>query len=222
MIPRLIHQIWVGPNSIPDREAEWCARTAAMNPKWGHNLYGNELLEKYGQDPYIRIMLSKNEKWAYVTDRLRVLLLRDRGGLYIDADAEPQRSLDSLAFWQMPHVDFVAGLRSPTRKDVALHRAIPIVDNTFLGSAPNGRMIRLIDDLWRPGEVTGDNVVVNGHKTGLCIISNADWTTVLLNHRYVYCEQLFPESLVAHDFCNLGSWTQQGATKPRMIQNAPS
>lgn len=155
----------------------------------------------------MKAMLGKGEKTAFVIDRLRILLLRDEGGVYVDADAEPVKPLDSLPIWGMPHVDFVAGLRSPSRKDVALHRAVPIVDNTFLASAKGGRMVQHIEALWTPTAITGENHAINGHRVGIAILEHASYDTVLLNHRHIYCETLYPESLILHDSHNLGSWT---------------
>lgn len=207
MIERRIHQLWIGPAPIPERERQWCEQTERMNPTWAHAVHGNELLEQYGQDPFIKAMLAKGEKWAFIADRLRILLLRDDGGVYLDADAEPVRPLDSLPIWDWPHVDFVAGLRSPSRKDVALHRAVPIVDNTFLASAKGGRLVRHIDALWTPTAIMGDNHAINGHRTGVAIMEHASYDTILLNHRFIYCETRYPESLLLHDSHNLGSWT---------------
>jgi len=206
-VPRIISQIWIGNNPIPEREAAWCKAMAAMNPTWETTLHGNRLLETYVQDPYIRYMLSKGERTAFITDRLRVLLLQEHGGLYVDADAEPVNPFDSLPIWDK--FDFVAGMRSPFRKDVALHRAVPIIDNTFMASAKNGRMIGIIAALWTPGQVTSSNHAINGHRTGLAIIENCDYTTALLNQRYIYCEQKYPETLIFHDAHNLGSWSSK-------------
>lgn len=203
MIPKNLFQIWVGPKPVPDRERSWCLQMAAMNKTWQHKLHGNELLTRYADDPYIRAMQERGIALAFVTDRLRVLLLRDEGGVYLDADCEPIRPIDSLDIWNRPEVDFVAGLRSPHRKDVALHRSIPLVDNTFMASAKGGRMISRLVALWSPA-----HIIIDGHATGCSILENADHSTILLNHRYIYGMERFPETLVLHDQGNLGSWAK--------------
>lgn len=205
-IPYLCHQIWVGPSPIPPREAEWSKRWASLNPTWIHKVHGNEIYERFGNDPYVKYMVAKGEKIAFITDRLRVLLLQDEGGVYVDMDAEPLRPLSAEPFWAYPHVDFVGALRSPHRTDVALNRAIPIVDNTFMASRPQGRMIAHIASLWTPSQVTGPLHAINGHRTGIAILEHADHTMVLLNHRYALSMQQFPESFFLHDSHNLGSW----------------
>lgn len=212
MIFRHIHQLWLGPKPLPAREREWVAQMARMNPTWKHTLHGNELLTRYAKDPYVqhlhREAAVNPKKWAFVADRLRVLLLRDEGGVYLDADCEPVQPLDSV-FRHIPAtVNFVAALRSPHRKSVTLHGGVPLVDNTFLASAKGGRIINRLTALW-----STSTPVVNGHHTGVCILENADPFTLLLGYRYIYAEQRHPETVVLHDAHNLGSWSEH-ATQP--------
>lgn len=216
MIPTLLHQIWAGPAPLPDRERQWCSEMGRLNWPWKHTLHGNETLERYGQDPYIKAMLAKGEKWAYVSDRLRVLLLRDEGGVYLDADCQPMMALKRLSIWEREDLDFVAAMRSPHRKEVALHRGVSLIDNTFLASAKKGRMIGKIEALWTPAAVTGEGMI-NGNRTGIAIMEAIDDTVILLNHRYIYAEQAFPETIVLHDAHNLGSWRPQYEAKPRIV-----
>lgn len=207
MIPRSLHQIWIGDSEIPEREAAWIEGWRTMNPRWEHRLHGNEALERYGADPYLKAMRARNEPLAFIADRLRALILRDQGGVYVDADAMPLRPLDELPIWDRPDLDFVAGLRSTQRKDVALHRGgCPLVDNTFLASVQNGRMANILCSLWNPSSMTGAGGVINGYRIGIAILENCDHNTVLLNHRFIYCESEYPESLLLHDTVNLGSW----------------
>jgi hypothetical protein len=203
-IPKTLHQAWCGPKPIPDRERRWCEEMAKMNPGWKCILHTNEILHTYRDDPYVRTLIDTGESWAFVLDRIRVLLLKEHGGVWLDADCQPVHPLDSLTFWKDERIQFVAGMRSPHRRDVALHRAVPMVDNTFLASVPNGAMIRRLDSLWSPSAP-----LVNGHRIGVAIMESIDHTTVLLNHRYVYAEQQYPETLVMHDQHNLGSWVSK-------------
>ncbi len=210
MIPKLCHQLWVGPKSIPAREQNWCAQLAKMNKTWTHKLHGNEILTRYSQDPYVSALAEQckadPKKLAFLSDRLRVLLLRDEGGVYLDADCDPIQSLDTLPFWDRENLDFVYGMRSPHRKDVALHRGVALVDNHFLASAKGGKMISRIVSLWSPSRQ-----IVNGHDTGICILENTDSSCICLNHRYFFGQQKYPETIVLHDVNNLGSWTTKTA-----------
>lgn len=210
MIPRLVHQCWCGPKPIPEREKTWCAEMKFINPGWDVHFYGNEILDTYASDPYVKALVSLEKPWAFVTDRIRMLLLRDHGGIWLDPDCQPVRPLDSIAdVWDGP-ATFVAGFRSPDRPDVALHRGVTLLDNTFLASAPNSRMCQRILSLWRP-----QNVVVDGHATGVEIMRNCHSDVVLLNHRYFYATQMLPESVVLHDAHNLASWVAETKAEQR-------
>lgn len=204
MIPRIVHQIWIGPKPLPEREKTWCTQMKLLNPTWDVRFYGNELLEKYSQDPYVRALQHLKKPLAFLTDRLRMLVLREEGGVYLDCDCQPIHPLDSLKeVWDSP-ATFVAGFRSPDRPGVALHRGITLVDNTFLASAPNSRMCQRILSLWRP-----QNVIVDGHAVGVEIMRNCHSDVVLLNYRYFYAMQASPETVCLHDASNLASWVEE-------------
>jgi hypothetical protein len=203
MTPRVLHQIWIG-KSVPEREKQWCEQMRQMNPGWTYHLHRDEILQKYGADPYVKALQTLEKPIAFLTDRLRMLVLRDLGGVYLDCDCQPVRPLDTLSnVWDGP-ATFVAGFRSPDRPDVALHRGVTLLDNTFLASAPNSRMCQRILSLWRP-----QNVVVDGHAVGVEIMRNCHADVVLLNHRYFYGTQNSPEAIVLHDAHNLASWVKQ-------------
>jgi hypothetical protein len=201
---RILHQIWVGPKPIPEREKAWCAEMRKMNSTWDVRLHGNELLQTYFDDPYVKALQHFGHPWAFVNDRLRMLLLRDHGGVYLDCDCQPIRPLDTLSHvWDGP-ATFIAGFRSPDRPAVALHRGVTLLDNTFLASAPNSRMCQRILALWRP-----QNVVVDGHAVGVEIMRNCHTDVALLNYRYFYSMQETPETVVLHDAQNLSSWVPE-------------
>lgn len=202
MIPRIIHQAWVGPHQIPDRERHWCAEMKAMNPEFDVRLYGNEILDHYRGDIYLREIIDRGQPWAFVSDRLRVLLLRDHGGIWLDCDCQPIRPLRTLNFvWDAQHVTFSYGMRNPHRPGVALNRGVSLIDNTYLASAPNGRMVNRLLELWTP-----KSYQVDGHLIGIQIMCYLDIDCAPLNYRYFYALLSEPESVVLHDSHNLYTW----------------
>lgn len=209
MIPRQIHQIWIGPKPLPVREKGWCEQTQRMNHDWSYKLHGNELLDRYAADPYIKHLLAVESELAFVSDRLRMLLLRDEGGLYVDVDAQPLRPWSSLKFWDRPEVTFMYGIRNPDRPGVALNRGLAIVDNSVLASAKNSRMAGRILEEWTPKEIK-----VNGHRIGRQIMRWTDVDCVALNYRYFYDMIPGPDAIAAHDGHNLGSWVQNPMKTP--------
>ena len=69
-----------------------------------------------------------------ISDRVRLLLLRDFGGVYCDVDAMPVRPFDVILRQLGPQHTFFSGLK-PSQGNNTLY------DCTVYGSAPNSRII---------------------------------------------------------------------------------
>lgn len=216
MIPRSIFSIWIG--GTPAREIlDRCETMRKMNEPHGfrYRIWGDDALERYSHDPYIRFMQQTGEKIAFIVDRLRVLLLRDFGGIYVDADCAPVRPFTVINdVLNAPHVEFVAGLRNPWRPGVNLNRsAIPVVDNTVLMSAPNSPMANSLCRLY-----SSSSKRVTGADMGREIIRKANFNTVLLGYEYfyIYEEQPTENTILLHDRINSATWCTEKPEVPSM------
>lgn len=90
MVPKLIHFVWFGC-PLP-RWARWTMdRWQALNPDWDVRLHGEEALAPEYADLYNRI----GDRCSR-SDLLRLSVLRQEGGWYIDSDFVPLLPLDSL------------------------------------------------------------------------------------------------------------------------------
>lgn len=95
MIPKIIHYCWFGRNPKP-KLAEKCIRS------WKKHCRGYKIIE-WNEDNYD---LSKAplyvrqayeaKKWAFVTDYVRLQVVYENGGIYMDTDVELLKPLDSL------------------------------------------------------------------------------------------------------------------------------
>jgi hypothetical protein len=210
MIPRIIHSIWLG-GELPDQIKRFTSDMRRMNTGHGftYTLHGNELRDRYSSDPYVRFLTESGEKLAFVADRLRLLLLRDEGGIYIDADAKPVRPFSLLnGLWESAPIGFAYGHRNPWRPNVALHRGVAFVDNTFLASGEDGWMVNHLLTLWTP-----QSKVVDGGALGKEILRKANWTCVDTGVEPFYSEQDTPNTICLHDSINLGSWVDEAQKK---------
>lgn len=218
MIPRKLWQGWIGPKPIPDRERSWCAQMKAMNPTWQYTLFGNEMLERFGSDPYVKALLARNEPMAFVVDRIRVLLLKEHGGVWLDPDCQPVKPLDTISeIWDDPKIEFAMALRNPHRPLVALHRGVTLCDNTFISTSQNSRLIRRIANLWSPAQL-----VVDGHATGVEVLANLNGVTdTIIGYRPFYDMQITPDTICLHDPHNLGSWVERSKERKREMNLAP-
>lgn len=106
MIPKIIHYCWFGRNPKPEL-AQKCIKS------WKKYCRGYQIIE-WNEDNYD---LSKAplyvrqayeaKKWAFVTDYVRLQVVYENGGIYMDTDVELKKSLDFLL-----HYDAYFGFES--------------------------------------------------------------------------------------------------------------
>lgn len=96
MIPRHIHQIWIGPKQRPD---EWMATWREKNPSFTIEVWNEHAIDAFGllnRDKYDYYM--KKGIYDGAADVARVEILYALGGIYIDADSVCLHTLDGAPF----------------------------------------------------------------------------------------------------------------------------
>lgn len=143
-LPKIIHQIWIGPDEMPKACKEYTAKMKRMHPGWEHILWDNEMVfeGQFKDDPYLKAWKSQiNSEYflqpAFISDRVRLLILNKMGGIYVDVDAIPIRPFDVILDKLSDKVDFFAGV-----EDSAEYGRI--IDITVLGASPKCRVIKKI------------------------------------------------------------------------------
>ena len=118
MIPRILHQVWVGPDPFPDRFAEYRKTWRTHHPDWELRFWTDENLP-----PDLRLPASYERLRSPVErcDLLRLELVWRDGGVYVDCDFECRRPLDPL----LEGIDFLLGYSKPGRVNHALLGAAP-------------------------------------------------------------------------------------------------
>ena len=69
-IPKIIHQIWVGDDPIPEHCGRYVTKMKEMHPDWNVKLWGNEVFELYGEDKYLNHYMraeSPGDVWKWAT-----------------------------------------------------------------------------------------------------------------------------------------------------------
>ena len=61
-IPKKIHQLWVGDLEIPKHLKEFTDSMSDINPGYECKLWGNEVFERYGDDPFLKNYLTRENK----------------------------------------------------------------------------------------------------------------------------------------------------------------
>lgn len=84
---KIIHQIWVGPFQMPDREKRFINKLIEKNPSYTHKLWNNDNLpEMSPKFKEVYDFFGKNKDYAHQADVLRILVVKLFGGFYLDVD----------------------------------------------------------------------------------------------------------------------------------------
>lgn len=95
MIPKILHQIWIGVNELPKEEKSWIESWKRLHPEWKHILWTNDnipVLPKNLQE----VVESVSEKYALAADVYRYFILHNHGGFYVDTDMECFKNINDF------------------------------------------------------------------------------------------------------------------------------
>lgn len=93
-IPKIIHYCWFGGKPLP-KSAKKCIKSWKKYCPEYTIIEWNESNFDLNCNEYCRIM-SREKKWAFLTDYIRLKVVYEQGGIYLDTDVELIRSIDDL------------------------------------------------------------------------------------------------------------------------------
>lgn len=111
MIPKIIHYCWFGRNPLPELAKKCIASWKKRCPdyeiiEWNENNYDIASAPLYVRQAY------EAKKWAFVTDYVRLWVVYEYGGIYLDTDVELLRKLDELlkysAYFGFEDTEYIA------------------------------------------------------------------------------------------------------------------
>lgn len=95
-VPHLLHHIWLGPRTVP---TEWATAWAGMHPTWTSKIWREaDLAELPMHNRALYERLLREECWPGAADVARLEILYTHGGVYVDIDSRPLRSLSGAPF----------------------------------------------------------------------------------------------------------------------------
>ena len=94
MIPKKIHYIWVGGNPLTPL-AEKCIESWKKYCPDYEIVRWDESNFDVNQNQYCK-EAYENKKWAFVSDYIRLKVLYEEGGIYMDTDVEVVKPLDKF------------------------------------------------------------------------------------------------------------------------------
>ena len=92
MIPKIIHYIWVG-SDLPERVKSLINHNKTFSSDYKVEIWTDERLPKLNTFAD-RALIEKN--WAFVSDYVRFIVLRNHGGIYLDTDQKLLKNIDDL------------------------------------------------------------------------------------------------------------------------------
>jgi hypothetical protein len=142
MIPRRLHQFWIGPTPAP---MEWMRTWERMHPDWEYTLWDERAVKRLRpENMKLFRRLCDIGRFDGASDVARAEILLRHGGIWVDADSECLRPLDGASFLDARF--FVV-------EDPFVPAALPVIKETlgdvdhlvaggFMGSEPNHPILR--------------------------------------------------------------------------------
>lgn len=95
MIPKTIHYCWFGRNPLPELAEKCIASWKKFCPdyeiiEWNEDNFDLSVCPLYVRQAY------EVKRWAFVTDYVRLQVVYEHGGIYLDTDVELIKPLDDL------------------------------------------------------------------------------------------------------------------------------
>jgi hypothetical protein len=111
-IPKIIHQIWIGPNKPPEHFAAWRDSWLNLHPTWEYILWDEEKIAQLNLEN--KEFIEEEKNYGAKSDLIRYEIIYQFGGLYIDVDFECLKPFDFLHHCLDFYASFFEVSRWPT------------------------------------------------------------------------------------------------------------
>lgn len=125
MIPKIIHYCWFGRGPMPQLALDCIESWHKYMPDWEYKLWNEDNFD-VNCNQYVREAYEAR-KFAFVSDFVRLVALRDFGGLYMDVDFLVKKPFDDLLSYKA-----FAGFEGSKRHPVMMG---------VIASEPNGEWV---------------------------------------------------------------------------------
>lgn len=96
-IPRKIHYVWLGNDSLPASVKDCINSWKKCMPDYSIKCWNEDNFD-VDSVPWVKEAIQK-KKWAFASDYIRLYALYTEGGIYMDTDVKVFRSLSKFLFW---------------------------------------------------------------------------------------------------------------------------
>lgn len=195
MIPKKIHQIWIGNSLIPERCKLFMERMKVLHPDWEYKLWTNDDIFEthYKEDKFLQSYwkdVDTHFKPAHIADRARLLILRDFGGVYVDADANPIKSFNNIIENINENTSFFGGVRP---KSIEEKRGA-LIDCTVMGASKDSRFIKEVLSIYKSVDWAWGGRAISDRMFE-CLGPDVS----LFNYKSFYDTKITEDTIVIHD-----------------------
>lgn len=135
LIPKIIHQIWLGPYKSPSEFLKYADIWKELHPNWEYKLWTEKDVKNLTFPD--RDLYDKASSYQEKAEILKYTILNQFGGLYVDVDYKPIRKFDYLHHTYK----FYGGILPPGEKNNNVH-----VSTSIIATAPNSLIMKLTLD----------------------------------------------------------------------------
>ena len=93
MIEKIIHQIWIGDNELPNEFKLYQDKLKSIYNDFEFIYWDNNLVNKYINEYPFKEYIFGKYPYAFKSDLLRFWILYNFGGLYFDTDIDPLKKI---------------------------------------------------------------------------------------------------------------------------------
>lgn len=181
-IPKIIHQIWIG-GEIPPTEKKLCEewKKECERLGWKYILWGDKEVSEY--EIKNKDLFDKTKSIGQKSDIIRLQILKEYGGIYLDTDFKFVRMFDE----KILTLEFFASLTYDRK---------PIIMNSIMGSSKKNNFIVGLNEI---GKISYHDAMEVIKTTGPYYITDKYFTTKIENTCIFPVSYFFPYSNKPHD-----------------------
>lgn len=196
IIPKNIHLIWVGPDNGPAFLRDHVLGWAKLMPDWNLRLWTNADINTNEFSQKTVDLINSATKGAQKADIMRYFIIEKYGGVYMDADVVPNKSLDPLLSFK--------------DTDLILCHDIPLtweyISIGFFAATPHHQVLKTACEMCYTTDINTDDIHLNtgpyllGHAVAK---ANMDGKAYLLPTKAFYRNENNTERFGTHTYAKM-------------------
>ncbi len=146
LIPKKIHQIWIGKNKIPHQYKVWMRSWKEYNPEWEYIFWDEDMINNFSLKN--KDLFETIENPGFKSDIARYEILNRFGGIYVDTDFECLKKIPDYLL----NYEFITSVGFDYS---------PVLFNGMIFSKPNSFILKkLINEISKPNINSNPNEIM--------------------------------------------------------------